>query len=118
MRTTHREQFESALRMAPLLRGIAREMDERLEHLDRLESELEALTPDLDRDSMRQIDAQISTHRRELRRAEKELERLGWTLDALAPLELSLRSLEGSGNDVVWKPEDTGFYQLHPDRTE
>ena len=112
------QQFKAALRVVPLLRSIAREMKERVRAIAELESRSESSGNEcrargIDAAS---LEAQLSLHRRELRRVEKELASLGWARDEDHPLRLLLRRADG-GTQIAWRPEDTGFYRVPADST-
>lgn len=101
-----------AERLLPLVRSIGREIEERTrtaaELVERL-TRLSAAAPD-DRDDVTRLESELSTARRELRRAEKELENLGCSLDGDHPLRVLF---PGSGETFAWEgPLDrTTFYR-------
>ena len=64
--------------LVPLLRAIHRELRDRALRVRFLSRRVPELEPGLERDM---LEAELSTHRRELRRANEELERLGCALD-------------------------------------
>jgi hypothetical protein len=97
----------------PLLRSIAREIRERNQSIADLEARSAQLAsdPQPSRDELRVVQRELALHVRELRRAEKELERLGWSLDPDHALRL-LRANSGGAARESWRPEDTGFYRI------
>ncbi len=73
---------QHALRLVPLLRSIMREVCERSTAIAQLETHLEKLSrPGKKSPDFYDLQARLSTHRRELRLARKELSRLGCVLD-------------------------------------
>ena len=84
-------------RMVPLLRSIRREIRARLKEIEGLEERLEHAAPPTpgepnDADDLR---ADLAVQRRELRCAERELERLGCKLDENHPLRILVPSAVG-----------------------
>lgn len=101
------EHLLTARRILPLLRSYACELRERSQAIDELESRLgprkskhtaTTVTSQL-------IEAQLSTHRRELSRLRRELKRLGWRVDRMHPLQLVLQGADGLP-EVTWSPTD------------
>jgi hypothetical protein len=105
-------QFDAAESMVPLLRAIGREMKGRIRAIAALEVILDstAVRARTDRAGAASLAAQLSVHRRELRRVEKELARLGWARDEDHPWRLLMRQGE-RGAQIAWIPEETGFYR-------
>lgn len=112
---------QDAERMMPLLRSIGREIRERTRTLARLEQELAARSEaPLARDrgehdaETHALESQLSLHRRELRRVEKELARLGCDLDLDHPLRILIPGVGGA-----WAYEgqldDTSFRSVRQD---
>jgi hypothetical protein len=86
-----------AEKLLPLLVSIGREVKNRLRAIDELEQKLEKLGPAKRAGNPRgaEVVAQLATHKRELRSALKELERLGCDLDADHPLRILIPGLNG-----------------------
>jgi hypothetical protein len=105
----------SFLRMAPLLRSIAREIKERTRAILELEARLASLggARRAHREEAVAFESQLSAHRRELHAVEKELGRLGWTRDEQHPYRLLMRT--SSGLALAWRPEETGFFRRAAD---
>ena len=110
--------LKEAERIVPLLRSIGREIkarrraaDEMQKHLDELRTEPRAGGG---ADSAGHLEAQIAIHRREVRNAEVELERLGCRLDQEHPLRILIPSPTG---DWAFDGhlEDTRFYVSRSD---
>lgn len=99
------EQLLTARRMLPLLRSYACELRERSLAIDELESRFGprklARTPTSMAGQL--IEAQLSTHRRELSRLRRELKRMGWRVDRMQPLQLVLHGADGLP-EVTWSP--------------
>jgi hypothetical protein len=89
----------TAEQMLPLLRSISAEMQARTRAIERLEQQLATLAgaPVGDRDALRLAHSELATHRRELRAIEKELGRLGFSIDADNPWRIVG---PGSTNDL------------------
>jgi len=100
---------QEALAMLPLLGSITREIMERTNALELLEIEIDALrsmTPS-DEDTLRTAVAEAATHRRELRHAKKELERLGCSVVGTEPLTLRIPGKVGEARkSFVWQAGD------------
>ena len=75
--------LRSAEKMTPLIRSIAKEVEDRSREIERLESELEQLSARTgDRMlEVRRVEEDLFLHRRGMERIEKELARLGCRLD-------------------------------------
>ena len=73
--------------MLPLLRSIQAEINDRLGAIETLERRMQAFLPTrhVHEVEVARIDAELSTHRRELRLISKELSRLGVAFDAEHP---------------------------------
>jgi hypothetical protein len=104
-------------RIVPLLRSIGREIKARRRAADEMQQHLDALrtgavVPD-GPSPTRSLEAQIAVHRREVRSAEVELERLGCRLDDEHPLRILIPSPNGE-----WAfdghLEDTRFFAPGP----
>jgi hypothetical protein len=99
-----------AERMLPLLRSIGQELLDRTRAIEALEAKLEARAPARqvpDQDGA-QLEAELALHRRELRSVERELSRLGCSLDADHPLRILVLGRPG-------KLDDTHFYRATSD---
>jgi hypothetical protein len=84
-------------KLVPLLVSIGREVKNRIRAIDELEQKLArygSANPARDA-AANEIQAQLSTHKRELRLALKELERLGCDLDEDHPLRILIPGLNG-----------------------
>lgn len=94
----------------PLLRSIAREIRDRTEAVRALEKRRAAFegTPTIHAEDLRLVDAALAAHRRELRRVEKELARLGCSVDEDDPLRI-LVPREGRAYTFSWHLDDTQF---------
>ncbi|MEX1023969.1 MAG: DUF2203 family protein [Planctomycetota bacterium] len=102
---------EIATQLLPLLAGIGREIRERESRLTALETELALLQglEGVDSDDARTLDliAEMAVHRRELRFAEKELERLGCTVVGHSPLTIRIPGRVGeTKRSFVWQSGD------------
>ena len=93
--------------LIPLLRSITNEIQEREEAIDRATAHLMATEATHDAVLRTNLEAERAVHKRELRFARRELERLGCELDADYPLRVLIPS---SGSDVkrnfAWSPSD------------
>ena len=95
-----------AKKLLPLLRSIAREMQERTRALNLLERRMEMLAEDPypDRNEVNNLVAEIATHRRELRQVEKELRELGCSVVGTEPLTIRIPGQIGNGRlSFVWQ---------------
>jgi len=81
------EILQEAERMAPLMRSIVREVQARNIEIGRLESALAKLlaAPGEPTHEIRSVESELFQHRRELEGVQKELARLGCSLDAAHP---------------------------------
>lgn len=106
---------KDAERLMPLLRSIGREMRERMRAIEFLEERLSALSDSRKAhgDEIASIEAQLSTHRRESRRTEAELEKLGCNLDADHPLRILIPA-EGGPLAYEGRLDDTQYYRRTP----
>lgn len=89
--------IQEAERLLPLLRAIRRELRERTHETARLETLREALAPSprAHAGDLALVESELSNHRRELRRAEQEVERLGCRIDLDRPLRIVVPSDQG-----------------------
>lgn len=98
--------------LLPLLGAIGREIQERAEALARLEIELESLTTDehssqQDQTLFHSKTAEAAAHRRGLRHAKAELERLGCSVVGTEPLTFRIPGRVGEANhSFVWQTGD------------
>ena len=97
----------AAMRMVPLLRSIATEIKERTRALAELEARHKALARERRAHSVEvwEIEARLIDERRELRRVEKELARLGWYVDECYPQPVLLRC-KASAPGLTWRLDD------------
>ncbi|MBI5435239.1 MAG: DUF2203 family protein [Planctomycetes bacterium] len=89
--------LKDAERLLPLLRAVRRELRDRTFEVARLEELREALLPSAvaHHADLSMLEAELSTQRRELRRAEKEVETLGCRVDQDRPLRIVVPSTDG-----------------------
>lgn len=98
----HAYRREEAQALLPLLRAITREIEERIHALDRIEARLEELAEESD--LAHELTAQAATHRRQLRLAHRELERLGCSIVGTTPLTLRIPGrVDGADHSFVWQ---------------
>jgi hypothetical protein len=106
-----------AERLLPLVRAIGRELEERNRAIEALERRLGTLSIDQleQREEIARLESQLSTQRRELRRAEKELATLGCSLDVDHPLRVLF---PGRGETFAWEGPlgRTTFYRRVEER--
>jgi len=103
-----------ATRLLPLLGAIGREMQERTEALTRLEKQIETLSdaPNVDSDDdltnrLHSKIAEAAAHRRGLRLAKQELERLGCSVVGTEPLTIRIPGRVGEAkHSFVWQTGD------------
>lgn len=95
----HRTNYDHdmASKLVPLLRSITREMRERTHALEHLEAKLRDTLRAQGKDSAEfiSVQAELSSQKRELRLARKELERLGCALDESHPLRVLIPGRNG-----------------------
>ena len=85
-----------AEKLLPLLVSIGREVKNRMRSIDEIEQKLARYGPSKPRDrAAAELVAQAALHKRELRTALQELERLGCDLDADHPLRILIPGLNG-----------------------
>jgi hypothetical protein len=102
---------QAAERMTPLLRSITQELVDRRRAVEALEQELAAQRSlDERSDAVLLREAELATHRRELRQLEKEVERLGLELDEDHPLRILIPSSGGAWAYEA-RLDDTQFYR-------
>lgn len=91
--------------LIPLLRSITNEIQEREQAIDRGTARLCAA--DLSAAERSEMEAELSVHKRELRMALRELDRLGCALDLDHPLRVLIPAgRSGAGDRFAWSPED------------
>jgi hypothetical protein len=108
-RNVYDERHAEAL--VPLLRSIMNEVQERARAIARLERRREILTAAegaYDRENrMSEVEGRLAIHRRELRLATRELERLGCALDQADPLRVRIPGRDGKlDKGFSWSPSD------------
>lgn len=89
---------DQATELLPLLRSIGREIKDRTRAIDALEEDLSHCTAGTE-PALREAGdtrAELAVQRRELSRAQRELERLGCRLDADHPLRILIPGLAGT----------------------
>ena len=97
-------------RKIPLLRAIAREVQERTRAIVDLELRVERIDDKTDSlEELLSMQSELTTHRDELTRVESELTQLGWSLEEFDPLRLLMPGGDGTGH-VAWRLEPSGFY--------
>jgi len=88
---------ERAIALLPLLNSITREIRERTIQLERVEARIErAEAGEPVRGSVRELVARAALHRRELRHARSELERLGCSIVGTAPITIRIPGVHES----------------------
>jgi len=100
---------QEALAMLPLLAAISGEITDRNKALEILDIEIEALRSmtSPDGEALRHAVAETATHRRELRQAKRELERLGCSVVGTEPLTLRIPGRVGEArHSFVWQAGD------------
>jgi predicted RNase H-like nuclease (RuvC/YqgF family) len=109
---------KSAKSLIPLLQVLNREISERTESVQRAAQRVHGLRRDRSRIGARQrrdeiasLQAQIATHKREIRNTERELARLGCLVDANNP---TLFHIPGRSGDV----EDGFLWHVGASRIE
>ena len=88
--------LKDAERITPLLRSITRELQERRRAVELAEHERLLAQNAGDNELLIRIDAELASHKRELRGVTKELERLGLELDTEHALRILIPSEEGT----------------------
>ena len=93
--------------LLPLLASIAREIEERTACLESIESALASSPFAEPGDGPPNLVAEAATHRRELRMARQELERLGCSVVGTTPLTFRIPGRVGEVNkSFVWQTGD------------
>ena len=108
MKSKHYEQ-EEVLGLLPLLASIGRELEERTTALEEIETRIDSLS---EKASTQRVDIQIlvaeaAAHRRGVRLAREELERLGCSVVGTTPLTFRIPGRVGEANhSFVWQTGD------------
>jgi hypothetical protein len=105
----HRNAYDRqrAGRLVPLLRSISHEIRERSREIQGLELRLAELDADSAERDAGELQAQLAVHRRELRFAKKELDRLGCSIDESAPFRILIPGQDGElSHGYAWQPGD------------
>lgn len=100
---------ERAGALVPLLEAIGIEIQERSDELRSIESEVEAATavPFPDEGRVHGLVARAAAHRRGLRAAKQELERLGCSVVGTEPLTIRIPGRVGEAkHSFVWQTGD------------
>jgi len=103
--------LKEAERIVPLLRSIGKEIHVRRRSAEELQKRLDMVKGIARSGSaaLRNLEAELATHLREIRSSERELEHLGCRLDERHPLRILIPSSEGA-----WaydgSLDDTRFY--------
>lgn len=92
--------------LAPLLRSIGRELEERAKRLAEIEERMSDLrSSPFHGDEMRALAAELATHRREVRHCHGELESLGCSVVGTAPLTIRIPTRVGDAKGSrMWQP--------------
>lgn len=85
-----------ATELMPLLRSISREIQERSVELDRIEELLARAEAGKRVHDLSNLVASAATHRREIRLARRELDRLGCSIVGTEPLTIRIPGQRGS----------------------
>jgi uncharacterized coiled-coil protein SlyX len=102
--------------MLPLIRSITREARDRTQAIRSLEAKLAELSsrPGEQTPQIRPVESELFSHRREIERVQKELARLGCSLDADHP-ERIVCSAEGNEWTYEDELDETDFRPDHSD---
>jgi hypothetical protein len=95
-----------ALELLPLLDAIGREIRERTEALEQIESHIDELRsqPFTNLDEVQQLQSEASNHRRGLKIARQELDRLGCSVVGMEPLTFRIPGKVGAAKtSFVWQ---------------
>ena len=105
---------DGARRLVPYLRATHREIRERMDTVRRLENRLRLL-PEEERKTS-PVNATLSTHRREIREAKRDLLRLGCELDELGPFQVRIPGEDGRlEHGFAWAPGDPTVREVEAD---
>ena len=110
-----------ATQLLPLLRSIAREIQERttqIARLDGLVTSLRSVGSGLHADEIVNHQAEAATHKRGLRSALLELERLGCSVEETRPLTIRIPGAFGDrDNGYAWRAGDPALSLYSADST-
>lgn len=104
-----RYDHELARELLPLLAAIGEEIEERSERLEELEAKIEACSsqPSHDERQVEQWVAEAAAHKRGLRMARDELEKLGCSVVGMEPLTFRIPGRKGPAKrSFVWQAGD------------
>ena len=103
--------------LIPLLRSIQQEVRERREEILRLESSSRVFKRRAGQHPrLASIEAELMTHRRELRMAERELQRLGCSMDGERPFRVLIPGDDGAiEHGFAWDLGDTKVHTIIED---
>ena len=109
--------YQGADELIPLLRSIQREVRERREESLRLENTLRVFKRRATQHPrLASIQAELMTHRRELRLSERELDRLGCALDGERPFRVLIPGDDGAiEHGFAWDLGDTRVHAVVDD---
>ena len=109
--------YQGADELIPLLRSIQREVRERRDEILRLENTLRVFKRRAsEHPRLTSIQAELMTHRRELRMSERELDRLGCALDGERPFRVLIPGDHGvMENGFAWDLGDTRVHAIVED---
>ena len=109
--------YQGADELIPLLRSIQREVRERRDEILRLENTARVFKRRAkDHPRLASLQAELMTHRRELRMSERELERLGCELDGERPFRVLIPGDDGAiENGFAWDLGDTRVHAIVED---
>ncbi|MCH2104440.1 MAG: DUF2203 family protein [Planctomycetes bacterium] len=109
--------YQGADELIPLLRSIQREVRERRDEILRLENTARVFKRRAkDHPRLASLQAELMTHRRELRMSERELERLGCALDGERPFRVLIPGDDGAiENGFAWDLGDTRVHAIVED---
>lgn len=101
----HRYELAAADALAPLLRSIGRELEERATRLTELEARLAELRKSpIHGEEVRALEAELALHRREMRLCRGELEALGCSVVGTAPLTIRIPTrVAGAKRSRMWQ---------------
>lgn len=106
-----------AILLVPMLRSIMQEIVERTAAIETLEAQLETLSEPRYRRTHSEdrlaVQAALATHRRELRRANQELPRIGCARDDDHPARILIRGESGDLQEgFAWNAFDESLLEL------
>lgn len=101
---------QHAQQLVPLLESIVREVADRLHEIRILESRIGRIEAEAGEQASSEffdLKASLATHRREIRLATRELERLGCVVDGRHPLRIIIPGSDGNlDHGFQWDPSD------------